>query len=373
MNDKNASGMWSFASILDSLSWTAITSDDAKKCAVLESGKGGIESPQRNDKHTTRMQRRRFLISAPLVGATILGGCYAPDQPIRVAYHPWIGYETLMLASQFDWLPPTASLTRLSSAGLSLDALKRGEVDAAALTLDEVIRARREGLDLVVVLVFDVSSGGDVLLVGEGIDSLDDLAGKRIGVELAGVGEMLLDRVLVRAGLDWSDIIVVDRSADQHQSAWQDGELDAVVTYEPIASQLQSAGADRLIDSRDFPDLIFDVLAVRRDRLGEVDRVLTDLIRAHFRGLRHLRTNRQDAVYRIADAQQIDERTVTWSIAGVLLPGLEANRNYLSRNSRLFDAIRTLYPRLANGEQPPSMVAIDYWVTADYLPREESP
>lgn len=324
-----------------------------------------------SDKHTTRMQRRRFLLIAPFAGTILLNGCAAPEQSIRVAYHPWIGYETLMLASQFGWLPPSASLTRLGAASLSLDALERGAVDAAALTLDEVIRARRGGLDLVVVLVFDVSSGGDVLLVGESIESLDDLAGKRIGVEFGGVGETLLDRVLVRAGLDWNDVTAVDRSANQHQSAWQDGEFDAVVTYEPIASQLQLLGAERLIDSRDFPDLIFDVLAVRRDRLEKVDRVLTDLIRAHFRGLRHLRTNRQDAIYRIAGVQQIDERTVTWSIAGVLLPELEVNRSYLSRNSRLFDAIRTLYPRLVNGEQPPSVSAIDNWVTADYLPREE--
>ncbi|WP_322520552.1 ABC transporter substrate-binding protein [Guyparkeria halophila] len=319
------------------------------------------------------MQRRRFLMFAPLAGAALAGGCLTPDQSIRVAYHPWIGYETLMLASQFDWLPATVSLTRLGSASLSLEALQRGEIDAATLTLDEVIRARRAGLDLVVVLVFDVSSGGDVLLVGEGIDSLADLAGKRIAVEVDGVGETLLDRVLARAELDWDDVTIVDRPATQHLNAWRGGEVDAVVTYEPTASQLQTAGAERLIDSRDFPDLIFDVLAVRRDRIGQVDQVLTDLIRAHFRGLHHLRTNRQDAVYRIADAQQIDERTVTWSIAGVLLPGLEANRRYLSRNSRLFDAIRSLHSRLSNGEPPPSMAAIDHWVTADYLPREETP
>lgn len=317
------------------------------------------------------MQRRRFLMFVPLAGAALLGGCVAREQAIRVAYHPWIGYETLMLASQFDWLPPTVWLSRLGSASLSLDALQRDVVDAAALTLDEVIRARHGGLDLVVVMVFNVSSGGDVLLVDEGIDALDDLVGKRIGVERAGVGELLLERVLERAGLEWGDVTIVDRSANQHLSAWQDGEMDAVVTYEPIASRLQAAGAKRLIDSRDFPDLIFDVLAIRRDRLDGGNRALTDVIRAHFRGLHHLRTNRQDALYRIADAQQIDERAVTRSIAGVLLPGLEANRGYLTPESRLFDAIRALSPRLANGKEPPSMAAIGDWVSADYLPREE--
>lgn len=318
------------------------------------------------------MQRRTFLVSAPLAVATLLGGCRDREQPIRLAYHPWIGYETLLLGSQFHWMPPSASLVRLGSASLSLAALRRGEVDGAALTLDEVIRARLAGMDLVVVMVFDVSAGGDALLVGQGIDSLEELAGTRIGVELGGVGEMLLDRVLARAGLDWGDVTIVDRSADRHLSAWHAGELDAVVSYEPVASRLRAAGARQLIDSRDFPDLIFDVLAVRRERLDAVDRVLTDVIRAHFRGLHHLQTNLQDAVYRIADAQHVSEQAVTRSIGGVLLPGLETNRRYLSHESRLIDAIRTLYPRLSDGGRPPSASEVETWVTPEYLPPESS-
>ncbi|MDG4867510.1 ABC transporter substrate-binding protein [Guyparkeria sp. 1SP6A2] len=315
------------------------------------------------------MQRRTFLLLTPFAGSSLLTACSIREENLRIAYHPWIGYETLFLASQFGWLPPTAALSRFNSVSRSLAVLRRGEVDAAALTLDEVIRARLDGLDLVVVMVFDVSSGGDVLLVEEGIDSLPGLAGKRIGVEIGGVGELLMDRALARAGLGWDDVTVVDRPPQEHLTAWRNGEVDALVSYEPLVSQLRAAGARRLIDSRDFPDLIFDVLAVRRDRLNNVGRVLTEVIRAHFRALRHLRINLQDAVYRIADAQRVSEQTVMQSIAGVLLPDLESNRRYLSDGSRLMDAIVALYPRLSNGGPLPSGAAIGDWVTGDYLPR----
>ncbi len=315
------------------------------------------------------MQRRTFLLLTPFAGSSLLTGCPTREENLRIAYHPWIGYETLFLAAEFGWLPPTAELSRFDSVSDSLPVLRRGEVDAAALTLDEVIRARLHGLDLVVVMVFDVSSGGDVLLVEEGIDSLSGLAGKRIGVEIGGVGELLLDRALARAGLGWDDVIVVDRPAHQHLDAWRNREVNALVSYEPVVSQLRAAGARRLIDSRDFPDLIFDVLAVRRDRLKKVGHVLTEVIRAHFRALRHLRINLQDAVYRIADVQRVAEQTVMQSIAGVLLPDLESNRRYLSDGSRLIDAIVALHPRLSNGGQPPSRAAIDDWVTGDYLPQ----
>ena len=341
----------------------------------IQRGDQGATASRRNDTENRprRMQRRTFLKLAPLAGIATLGGCATRQQTIGVAYHPWIGHETLLLASQFDWLPPGASLSRTGSASESLEALRDGRVDAAALTLDEVIRARLSGLDLVVVMVFDVSSGGDVVMVEEGIESLDDLAGKRIGIEMGGVGEMLLDQVLARGGLGRDEVIIVDRAADQHLAAWRAGEVDAVVSYEPIATHLRDAGAERLIDSREFPDMIFDVLAVRRDRLDGVDQVLTEVIRAHFRGLRHLRINLQDAVYRIADVHQVSERTVTWSIAGVLLPGLEANRSYLARDSRLFEAVRYLTPRLSGAAEPPSPDQIEDWVTDAYLPSEATP
>jgi NitT/TauT family transport system substrate-binding protein len=46
----------------------------------------------------------------------------------------------------------------------SLQALAAGTVDGAGLTLDEAIGARAAGLDMKIVLVFDISTGADVLL-----------------------------------------------------------------------------------------------------------------------------------------------------------------------------------------------------------------
>ncbi|MFW6323403.1 MAG: hypothetical protein ACOC02_07245 [Guyparkeria sp.] len=50
---------------------------------------------------------------------------------------------------------------------------------------------------------------------------------------------MLLDRVLEKAGLIREDVIVVDVAVDRHIPAWESGEVDALVSYEPTVSRLR--------------------------------------------------------------------------------------------------------------------------------------
>ncbi|MFP4640224.1 MAG: ABC transporter substrate-binding protein [Guyparkeria sp.] len=315
------------------------------------------------------MDRRRFLILTPLalgsLGATaFLAGC-RQDGPLRVSYHPWIGYETFLIADQLHWLPEAVSVTRRESASASLDALRADRADAAALTLDEVIRARAQGLDLQVVLVFNVSAGADALLAGSSIRDIASLAGRRVGVETSGVGGMLLDRILEQAGLERDELEIIDLPVNRHLEAWRDRQVDALVSYEPTASLIEQDGARRLLDSRDFPDTIFDVLAVRRDRIDGAQETLRALIAAHFRALDHLRTNRQDAVYRISEAESVGPDVVRRALGGVRLPNRLANDRYLAAESR-FTAAADQLQQLLVGEVRLS----DGWYSGAYLPPE---
>lgn len=317
------------------------------------------------------MDRRRFLTLTPAaIGVAgvlpFLGGC-RPDDPLRVSYHPWIGYETLYLAERFGWLPEGVMLTRRQSASESLAALQKHEAGAAALTLDEVVRARKRGMNLVVVMVFNVSAGADALVVHESIKRLEQLEGRRIGAESSAVGAMLLDQALEKAGLTRERVTVVDVPIDRHLAAWENGELDAVVSYEPTVTQLRRAGAVPMVDSRDFPDTIFDVLAVRRDCLDNVEDSLIRLVDAHFRALEHLRFNRQDALYRIAAVESVSPEDARRALGGVLLPDRRANQRYLRPGSRLRAAADELERRLDADQEVNKS-----WFTDAFLPRRHA-
>ncbi len=82
-----------------------------------------------------------------LAGTPLWLAACSPAKPLAVAVHPRIGYESLYLARDFGWLPAGVTLHAGHAAGDSLAALKAGTVDAAALTLEEVLLPRPDGLD----------------------------------------------------------------------------------------------------------------------------------------------------------------------------------------------------------------------------------
>jgi NitT/TauT family transport system substrate-binding protein len=293
------------------------------------------------------MLKRRNVVVGGAAAATLaalpwLTGCTSGG-PLRVGIHPWIGYETLNLAREFNWLPAEVELQRGKSSADSLAGLIAGTLDAACLTLDEALEVRANGVELTVALVFDVSAGADVVMVRPSIAKLAGLAGKRIGVEQNTLGDLVLGKLLEAAGLNAADVHVVNLSVDKQPQAWRNNEIDAAVTYEPLASELERAGALRLYDSRQMPDLIFDVLAVRADVGRARSELLQQLIAGHFRGLAHVHSNRQDALFRIAARQGVVPEVVQKALSGVVMPSLEANRGYLAGNAaRLIRAAQTL-------------------------------
>ena len=302
-----------------------------------------------------------------LIAALGLAGC-ADRRTLTVAVHPWIGYESLCLAQDMGWLPQDVTLQHGRTAADALAALQAGSVDAAGLTLDEVLQARGAGVPLSVVLVLDSSAGGDMLMARPGITGLTDLKGKRVGYEPTAVGALVLSEALAQAGLADDAIDHVELPITEQVAAWQAGDVDAVVTYEPTASLLRARGARPLFDSRQMPDTIFDVLAVRRDRLEGRESALRKLAKIHFQVLDYLRSNREDAVYRIAAHQHMTAIDVRRALAGVILPNLAGNRYALRDGSRFEQAARRLERLMVQRRLLATPDDLHHLFAADYLP-----
>ncbi|AHE97988.1 nitrate ABC transporter substrate-binding protein [Thioalkalivibrio paradoxus ARh 1] len=291
-----------------------------------------------------------------------------------MAAHTWIGYEPMFMARDMGFVQHAGvSLVETGSATESLEALATGKVHGAALTLDEVLRARAEGQPLTAVLVFNVSIGADAVLARPGIESLADLRDKRIGAERSALGALVLHMLLDAAGLPRSAVEVVPMTYDHHLEAWHSGEIDALITFEPIVSQLRSEGADVIFDSRQIPDTIFDVLAVHESRLSRVQRsALRELIRGHFEALAHLRRNRDDASFRMAARMGVPARHVLDGMRGLELPNRLANERYLSgRNPRMAQAAATLSDIMVESGLLPEASDLQDLFTAAYLPQHE--
>jgi len=316
--------------------------------------------------------RRRFLQlglgAAILPGLGALSGC-GPSQPLKVAVQPWCGYQFLFVGREEGWLDTKqVELVETALTTESVAALREGRVDAAALTLDEVLLLRAKGHPLHVVMVFDASAGADVLLARPGIAGLPDLKGKRIGMENSGLGVIMLHKVLQAAGLQPQEVEVVKMGED-HAQAWSTAQLDAILTYEPHLGTLLKQGLQPLFDSRQTPNLILGVLAVTPQAVSDKAEALHNLVHSHFRARYLWQTHPAEAAYQLAPRLGVPAQEVGQVFKGLDLPDVLSNRHYLTAPAEhLAQSANEIAAILSQAGMMPQRPDLAGLFTADFLP-----
>jgi len=319
--------------------------------------------------------RREFILATAgltaAAGLAGLSGCASAKEPgLRIASIPWIGYELLYLSQQ---LAPQQTqgvhLVELLSNTDTMQALAAGNVDGAGLTLDEVIAAHSAGLDLKIILVMDFSAGGDVLLARPEIDQLALLKGKRIGVEQTAIGAAMLDAALKQAGLTIDQVDIVNLTLDQQLAAFKNKQVDALVSFEPTATQLEAAGARRLFDSRAIPGSIVDVLAISEKALQANPATTRRLLAQYFAALAYFRQHPDLAAERISPRLGLAPQAVTKGYQGLDIPNLAENHRLLSGESmQLKSTVANLAAMMLRNKQLARPIDVSRLMTNSYLP-----
>lgn len=257
-----------------------------------------------------------------LLSIALLGTACAPQKPpIRIAISTWAGVEPAELAAQLGYYEKygvEVEMVRFSAYSDSIAALVEGKVDAGMHTLDDAIRYFSTGKDARVVLLTDYSFGGDGLVARPGIESLADLRGTKIGVEVGTVGHLSLLKILEAGKLTTNDVTIVSIPAWEIQQSMLDGEIDAGVTWEPyLTSTAKILGGKVLITSREYPETIITTMtfnaAVIADRPEDVQKVVA----AYFDALEYIKQNPQDAYQRLGKAEGISTAEFESNAAGI--------------------------------------------------------
>ena len=186
---------------------------------------------------------------------------------------------------------------------------ENGGVDLAALPVSSVAMSAsllHDAAPRVVMLLG--RSRGQELVAGKGITSLQQLAGKRIGVEDRGSAWYLLLWSLSRVGLSLRDVTLVPlENAFSAGDALKQKDVDAVAGLAGnVEPSLQEAGAQVLTSTADAPHLIATVLVTRGDFAARYP----DAIRRVIRGVLD------------ANAQVLKDRSEGARVLGTLAPQL---------------------------------------------------
>ncbi len=272
----------------------------------------------------------------------VLGGCGSSEPPLRLGTNLWPGYEPFYLARDLGYLQSRqVHLIELLSASEVIRAYRNGALDAAALTLDEALLLIDDGVPAQIALVTDTSHGTDRILAREALQ-MRELQGKRIGVETTALGAYMLTRALMLNDLSSEQVQVVPLELDRHEQAYLRGEVDAVVTFDPVASRLMQQGARSIFDSSMIPDEIVDVLVVRPELATQRPEQLRHLLDGWFRALDYLQREPQQATELMAVRLDMSAEQFERSVAGIRIPDRAHNRELL-----LTPALRAQAERLS--------------------------
>lgn len=280
-----------------------------------------------------------------LISLLLSGGCsQQKPAPLQLGTNVWPGYEPLYLARELGELSEDkVRLIEYPSASEVIRAFRNKVLDAASLTLDEILLLVQNQIPVKVVLVHDISDGADVIVAKPDIDSMQALRGRRIAVESSALGAYVLTRALELNGLKLSDITPHSLDVNHHANAYLSGQVDAAVTFEPVRTQLINNGAVEIFNSRQIPGEVVDVLVVHEDAFNRHQATLKYLIDAWFKGLDHLATQPDQAADIIARRQQLSRSDVLASYNGLKLPTRSENVEMLDGSgAKLHDTLSKL-------------------------------
>ena len=287
---------------------------------------------------------------------------------MRVGSLVFPGYEFLFLAREQGWLDPAlVKIVEMRANTETLRALASGQLEAAALTVDELMSARADGVDLVALAILDISSGADAVLARPGM-SLSSLRSKKIGVEDGAVGGVMLAALLDAAGLKAADVRKVSIDLPFSESAYDQGLVDVVIAAEPWVSRMEQRGATRIFDSTQVPNRIVDVLVANRAALEVHAQALSVLVKGHFEALKSFLANPSQASKLMAPRLGVPAEDVPGMFKGLLLPSAEENRRMLAAKGAFDRMTRDLQKFMTDSGLMRRTVPLADFVDTRFLP-----
>lgn len=191
---------------------------------------------------------------------------------VSLGYSDWPGWVAWQVAIDKGWLKQTGLDIAFTwfDYSASMDAFAAGKIDGDFVTNGDALVTGASGARNVTILVTDYSNGNDMIIARPGIKSMQDLKGKKIGVEIGLVDHLLLLDGLKKAGMTQNDVTLVNSKTNETPQVLASGQVDAIAAWQPNSGMAMKAlpGSRPIYTSAQAPGLIYDVLIVSPSSLA---------------------------------------------------------------------------------------------------------
>ena len=206
-----------------------------------------------------------------MLAAVVVGPAHAaPKKNFKVAWSIYVGWmpwgyaaDTGIVKKWADKYGLTIEVKQFNDYVESVNQYTAGTFDAVTITnMDALSIPAAGGVDTTAIVTGDFSNGNDAVILKNKAD-LVAIKGQKINLVEFSVSHYLLARALESKQLAEKDVTVVNTSDADLAAAYKTSEVTAVVTWNPIVSEiLGSPDARKVFDSSQIPGEIMDLMVV---------------------------------------------------------------------------------------------------------------
>ncbi len=226
----------------------------------------------------SKLSLKTLCVAAALAVPLLSGTAFAEEKKdfkvcwtIYAGWMPW-GYlsDSGIMEKWADKYDINVEITQFNDYIESINQYTAGEFDACAMTnMDALSIPSGSGVDTTVLIAGDYSNGNDGLVLKEGTD-LASIKGQNVNLVELSVSHYFLARALETVGLSEKDITVVNTSDADMMAVYDNAEITAVATWNPMLSEiLNTKDGTMVFDSSQIPGEIIDAMMVNTQTLAD--------------------------------------------------------------------------------------------------------
>jgi len=288
----------------------------------------------------------RYIVLVLIIalGSVLVAGCGGTTEPaenepvqFKIGHCTWVGYGPLYIAQEkgfFEDHNIQPEMVIIEDESQYAAAILANEIQALGNVVDREVIHYANGAPISFVCAMDQSYGGDGIIASADIQSVEDLAGKTVGLDKSSTSYFFFLAIIDKYNVDESTIDIQEMTAGDAGAAFVAGRLDAAVAWEPwLTNAGQREGGHVLVSSRDFPGMIVDVISMRQDFVEENPEAVQGLVDAWNEAIAFYNENPEEGNQIMADALGLTGEEIVEMVEGVEFMGLQENIDFFDNEA----------------------------------------
>lgn len=288
------------------------------------------------------MKHNRFLLVLISLFLFVLSACGGKSEfasgdgggekrTIKIGYLPITHAVPLFIEKELEqYYNFDLELVKFGSWPELVDALNTGNIDGASMLVTLAMKAKEQGIDLRAVALGH--RDGNVLVVGNDINKVEDLMGKNFAIpHKFSTHNILLYQMLKQNGLEYEDVQAIEMPPAEMPAALAENRIAGYVVAEPFGAASVAIDKGKVLfqDNEVWENSIDCALVLRGDFIDNENELATEFVKFYLEA-GEVAEQKDDQTYEMsAKYMKVEEKVLDLSFEWIVYDDLKIHEeNY---------------------------------------------